>query len=107
MVNLNQFLKQAQAMQGKMQEMQSTLDSREYDGKAGGELVTIKITGRGELKALSIDDSLMDKEEKELLEDLIIAAFNDAKSKADAASKDEMGNMFGGMSLPPGFKMPF
>jgi DNA-binding YbaB/EbfC family protein len=107
MVNFNQFLKQAQAMQGKVQEMQSKLESAEFEGKSGGGMVITKISGKGDLKAISIDPSVIDPKDKELLEDLIVAAYNDAKTKADAASQDTMSNALGGMSLPPGFKMPF
>lgn len=94
-------------MQGKMQEMQASLDAAEYEGKAGGNMVTMKVTGRGDLKSISIDPSVINPEEKELLEDLIVAAYNDAKAKADAASQDSMSGALGGLSLPPGFKMPF
>jgi DNA-binding YbaB/EbfC family protein len=107
MVNFNQFLKQAQAMQTKVQEMQSKLEAAEYEGKSGGSMVNVKVSGKGDLKSISIDPSVIDPKEKELLEDLIVAAYNDAKSKADAASQDSMTSALGGMSLPPGFKMPF
>ena len=107
MVNFNQFLKQAQAMQTKVQEMQSKLEAAEYEGKSGGGIVVIKVSGKGDLKSISIDPSAIDPKEKELLEDLIVAAYNDAKSKADTASQDSMSSALGGMSLPPGFKMPF
>jgi len=107
MVNFNQFLKQAQSMQNKMQDMQSTLNSQEYEGKSGGGMVLVKITGRGDLKSVSIDNAIINPEEKELLEDLIVAAYNDAKSKADAASQEAMTGALGGLNLPPGFKLPF
>jgi DNA-binding YbaB/EbfC family protein len=107
MVNFNQFLKQAQSMQSKMQEMQASMDSKEFEGKSGGGMVFIKITGRGELKSVSIDDSIINPDEKELLEDLIVAAYNDAKTKADSASQEAMSGALGGLNLPPGFKLPF
>jgi DNA-binding YbaB/EbfC family protein len=107
MVNLNQFVKQAQTMQKKMQEMQEQMASKEYEGKSGGGLVMIKISGRGECLMVRIDESLIKVEEKEILEDLVVAAFNDAKQKFDSESQDSLSSSFGGLSLPPGFKMPF
>lgn len=107
MVNFNQFLKQAQSMQGKMQEMQEKLEASEFEGKSGGGMVVLKVTGKGDLKSISIDQSIIDPEEKEMLEDLIVAAYNDGKSKADAASQESMSGALGGLSLPPGFKLPF
>ncbi|MDN3030237.1 MAG: YbaB/EbfC family nucleoid-associated protein [Candidatus Tisiphia sp.] len=107
MVNFNQFLKQAQSMQKKMQEMQEQMASTEYFGKAGGGLVNITVSGRGEVRKVSIDASLLKDTEKELLEDLIVAAFSDAKSKVDEDSQNSMHNAFGNIGLPPGLKMPF
>lgn len=107
MVNFNQFLKQAQSMQGKMQEMQEKLEASEFEGKSGGGMVVLKVNGKGDLKSISIDKSIIDAEEKEMLEDLIVAAYNDGKSKADAASEDSMSGALGGLALPPGFKLPF
>ncbi|MCC8417766.1 MAG: YbaB/EbfC family nucleoid-associated protein [Rickettsia endosymbiont of Bryobia graminum] len=107
MVNFNQFLKQAQSMQKKMQEMQDQMANSEYLGKAGGGLVNITVTGKGEARKISIDSSLLQETEKEMLEDLIVAAFNDAKAKVDSDSQNSMSSAFGGMGLPPGLKMPF
>ncbi|WP_375327272.1 YbaB/EbfC family nucleoid-associated protein [Candidatus Tisiphia endosymbiont of Nemotelus uliginosus] len=107
MANFNQFLKQAQSMQKKMQEMQDQMASAEYTGNAGGGLVQIVISGRGEARKALIDPSLLREIEKEMLEDLIIAAFNDAKSKADQDSQNSMADAFSNISLPPGLKMPF
>ncbi len=107
MVNINQLMKQAQAMQSKMQEMQAQMESAEFEGKAGGNMVAIKISGKHEVKSVKIDPSIIDPTEKEMLEDLIAAAFNDAKSTVENASKDSMSNALVGMSLPTGFKMPF
>lgn len=107
MVNFNQFLKQAQSMQKKMQEMQDQMANTEYTGKAGGGLVNITVTGKGEARKISIDSSLLQESEKEMLEDLIVAAFNDAKAKVDEDSQNSMSSTFGGMGLPPGLKMPF
>ena len=107
MVDMNKFLKQAQAMQQKMQEMQEEMARTEYVGKSGGGLVKVSMTGKGGMNNIQIDDSLLKVEEKELLEDLIKTAFNDAKQKADQDSQSSMNNAFGGLQLPPGFKMPF
>lgn len=107
MVNLNQFMKQAQTMQKKMQEAQEKLVTSEFYGKSGGGMVNILINGKMEMQKISIDASMLKDSEKEVLEDLIIAAYNDAKTKAETASSDAMSDMMGGMALPPGFKMPF
>ena len=107
MVNFNQFLKQAQGMQKKMQEMQEQMGNTEYFGKAGGGVVNIIVTGRGEVRKVSIDSSLLKETEKELLEDLVVAAFNDAKNKVDADSQSSVSDAFGNIPLPPGIKMPF
>lgn len=107
MVNINQIMKQAQEMQQKMQDMQAELAKLEYTGKSGGGMVFLTITGTNEMKSLKIDPSLIKLDEKEILEDLVIAAYNDARSKVDNASKDSMSGMMGGLGLPPGFKLPF
>ncbi|AJQ52304.1 MAG: YbaB/EbfC family nucleoid-associated protein [Rickettsia conorii subsp. raoultii] len=107
MVNFNQFLKQAQSMQKKMQEAQEQMANARYTGKAGGGLVEVIATGKGEVEKISIDESLLKAEEKELLEDLIKVAFNDAKQKCDEDSQNSLSGALNGMSLPPGFKMPF
>lgn len=107
MVNFNQFLKQAQGMQKKMQEMQEQMANTEYNGKSGGGLVNVTVTGRGEVRSIAIDDSLIKVEEKEILEDLIVAAINDAKEKVDQISQESMSSAFGNMGLPPGMKLPF
>lgn len=107
MVNFNNFLKQAQDMQKKMQAMQEQMGNTEYVGKAGGGLISITVTGKGDIRKVEIDPSLLKPEEKEMLEDLIVAAFNDAKQKVDQDSQSSMTDAFGGMPLPPGIKMPF
>ena len=107
MVNFNQFLKQAQEMQKKMQSMQEQMASTEYSGKSGGGLINVTVTGRGDVCKVEIDPSLLKPDEKEILEDLIVAAFNDAKQKVDQDSQNSMSSAFGGMPLPPGIKMPF
>jgi len=105
MVNMNQIMKQAQAMQKKVAEMQAEKEKKEYSGSAGGEMVKTVLTGKGVLQSISIDPSLLDKEEKEMLEDLIIAAFNDAKKKMDDDSEGDISKMLGGM--PDGLKNMF
>ena len=107
MVNFNQLMKQAQGMQQKMQEMQEQMVNNEYIGKSGGGLISITINGRGEMRKIEIDNSLLKPEEKEILEDLIVAAFNDAKQKADQEAQSSMSGALGNLGLPPGFKMPF
>lgn len=97
----------AQTVQTQMEEAQVKLDSIEVEGKSGGGLVSVKATAKGRILGVSIDDSLMNAEEKGILEDLVAAAFNDARDKADAVSAEEMGKMTGGMGLPAGFKLPF
>ena len=97
----------AQTVQAQMEEAQSKLDSIEVEGKSGGGLVSVKATAKGRILGVSIDDSLMKAEEKGILEDLVAAAFNDARDKADAVSNEEMGKMTSGMALPAGFKLPF
>ncbi len=107
MVNINQFLKQAQEMQKKMEDLKSRIAITEYHGKSGGDLVSLSINGESQLKSISIDSSILKPEEKELVEDLIIAAFNDAKNKMEADSQTQISSSLGGMRLPPGMKLPF
>lgn len=99
-MNINQFMKQAQSMQKKMKEMQEEIAGKEFEGKAGGGLVSIAMSGSGEMRKTSIDPSLLKADEKEILEDLIVAAHNEAKKKADEESKNSMSDAFG--DLPPG-----
>ena len=101
------MIKQAQEMQKKMKELQEGLANLEVEGSSGGGLVKITVTGKGEVKKIKIDPSLMKPEESEILEDLIVAAFNEAKKKSEEASAEEMKKLTGGLNLPPGFKMPF
>ncbi len=100
------LMKQAQQMQEKMQKMQEELANAEVTGESGAGLVKITMTGRHDVRKVEIDDSLM-QEEKEILEDLLAAAVNDAVRKVEQASKDKMAELTAGMPLPPGFKMPF
>lgn len=107
MKNLGQLMKQAQAMQEKMAEMQEKVAQVEVDGVAGGGMVTVTLNGKGVLKRLKVDPTLIDPAEPEMLEDLIVAAHADAKSRVDARVAEEMQNVTGGLQLPPGFKLPF
>lgn len=97
----------AATVQAQMAEAQAKLDTVEVEGMSGGGLVRILATAKGRIKGIAIDDSLMALGEKAMLEDLLAAAFNDARDKADQASNAEMGRMASGMQLPPGFKLPF
>jgi DNA-binding YbaB/EbfC family protein len=107
MKNLSQMLKQAQEMQSKMAEMQTALDQIEVTGQSGAGLVSVTVSGKGEVKRVKIDPKLADPNEVEVLEDLIVAAAKDAKTKADAQMAEQMSKLTGGLSLPPGFKLPF
>ncbi len=97
----------AQTVQTQMEDAQAKLESIEVEGKSGGGLVSVKATAKGRILSVKIDDSLMKIEEKSILEDLVAAAFNDARDRADQVSNEEMGKMTSGMQLPPGFKLPF
>jgi nucleoid-associated protein EbfC len=107
MKNLGNMLKEAQKLQSKMAEMQAKLAETEISGAAGAGLVNITLNGKGEMRAIKIDPSLAEPGEIEVLEDLIVAAFNDAKARLEAHLQDEMGKLTGGMNLPPDFKLPF
>jgi hypothetical protein len=107
MKNLGNMLKEAQKLQSKMAEMQAKLAETEISGASGAGMVNVTLNGKGEMRAIKIDPSLAEPGEIEVLEDLIVAAFNDAKSRLEAQLQEEMGKLTGGMSLPPGFKLPF
>jgi hypothetical protein len=106
-MNINQLMKQAQEMQKKMTSLKENMAKAEYEGKSGGGLVKAVLTGELVLKSISIDKSIIVPEEKEVLEDLILAAYNDAKNKADDDSQSQLSSSMGGMGMPSGFKMPF
>lgn len=106
MKNMAQLMKQAQQMQQKMAEMQERVNHIEVAGSAGAGMVQIVISGKNNLKSLKIDPSLVNPEEVDVLEDLIIAAFNDAKTKLDEQMSDEMSKATGGLNIP-GLKLPF
>lgn len=107
MKNLGQMMKQAQQMQAKMADMQAKLGDMEIGGVAAGGMVAVTLNGRGEMRKVKIDRSLVDPEDVEVLEDLIVAAYNDAKGKVEARMQEEMAKLTGGLGLPPGFKLPF
>jgi nucleoid-associated protein EbfC len=107
MKNLGQMMKQAQEMQAKMAELQARLDQVEVTGAAGGGLVEVTLTGKSEMRRIKIDKSLLDPAEVEVLEDLVRAAFNDAKTRVDGHIAEEMGKLTGGLKLPTGMKLPF
>lgn len=107
MKNITNMLKEAQKLQQRMVEMQQRLAETEMTGQSGGGLVTVVLNGRGEMKKVKIDKSLVDPNEVEILEDLIVAATNDAKAKIEAHLAAEMQKVTGGLPLPPGMKLPF
>ncbi|HLY44567.1 MAG TPA: YbaB/EbfC family nucleoid-associated protein [Stellaceae bacterium] len=107
MKNLGQLMKQAQAMQTKMAEMQAQLEAVEMTGVSGGGMVQLTLNGKSEVKRLKIDKAAVDPAETEVLEDLIVAAFNDAKHKVNAYTESEMQKLTGGLALPGGMKLPF
>lgn len=107
MKNLGQLMKQAQAMQSKMAEMQEKLETMEIEGSSGAGMITVTLNGKGAMRGVKIDPSLAKADEVEILEDLITAAHNDAKSKLEQKVQEETADMMGGLQLPPGFKLPF
>ncbi len=107
MKNIGQMLKQAQEMQAKMAEMQAQLAETAVDGTSGAGLVTVTLNGKGDMKGLKVDPSLLNANEGEILEDLIVAAHADAKAKAEAKAAEAMKELTGGLELPPGMNLPF
>ncbi len=113
MKNLGNLMKQAQAMQEKMAEMQARLAQMEVEGQAGGGMVKAVVNGKGEVRRIRIEPSVVDPQDVAMLEDLVVAACNDARAKADAMSAEETQKLMGGLGLPPGlglpggFKLPF
>ncbi len=101
------MMQQAKALQEKMEQLQQEVAAMEVEGTAGGGLVTVSMSGKSELKRLHIDPSLLRAEEAEIVEDLIVAAVNDARHKAEQVLADKMREATGGLSLPPGLKLPF
>jgi len=107
MKNLGQLMKQAQQMQARMAEMQAQLEALEMTGASGGGMVELTLNGKGDVKRLKIDKAVVDPAETEVLEDLIVAAFNDARAKVNAHAESEMQKLTGGLQLPGGMKLPF
>ena len=107
MNSIDDILKMAANVQEELTKAQASLDTIEVEGVSGGGMVKVKATAKGRILGVSIDVSLMSIGEKVMLEDLVTAAFNDARAKADAVSGQEMGKMTSGLQLPPGFKLPF
>jgi DNA-binding YbaB/EbfC family protein len=107
MKDISQIMRQAQAMQARLNEAQKKLEAMEVEGSSGGGLVKLRLSGKNALLSLSIDPSLMAAEEREILEDLIQAAHDDARRKLEEAQNEEMKGLSGGLGILPGFKMPF
>ena len=107
MNNFNNMIKQAQDLQKKMAEAQEKVETLEAEGISGGGIVKITINGKNNVTSVNIDETAIDKNEKEILEDLIFAAFNDARDKIQRKIADEMSSLTGGIKLPPGMKLPF
>jgi DNA-binding YbaB/EbfC family protein len=105
-MNMNEIMKQAQKMQEQLQKKQEEIANAEVTGQSGAGMVVVQMNGRHDVKKVTIDASLM-SEDKELLEDLLAAAVNDAVRKIEAKNQENMSNMAAGMGFPPGFKMPF
>ena len=105
-MDISDLFKQAKAMQEKAAEIQAGLARVEVEGQAGGGLVRVTLSGKAELKRIALDPSLMKPEEREIVEDLIVAAHADAKAKAEAKMAEEMRALAGGLGLPPGFGLP-
>jgi DNA-binding YbaB/EbfC family protein len=106
-MNLQKMMKQAQEMQAKVAQMQARMESQVVDGSAGGGMVTVQLSGKSDILKVNIDASLFKPEEKEMVEDLLIAAYRDAREKIDATSAEEMSKLSAGLNLPPGMKLPF
>jgi DNA-binding YbaB/EbfC family protein len=99
------LMKQATELKSKMEAMQAELDQIEVEGTSGGGLVTVKLSGKGEMKGVTIDDTLMQPSEKEIVSDLIVAAHADARRKAETLLQEKMKSVAGGLPLPPGMKL--
>lgn len=106
-MDMMKMMKKAKEMQAKMAEMQEQVAEMEAEGVSGGGLVTVTLSGKGEMKGMKIDPSLVNPDEAEILEDLIMAAHNDAKVKVETAMQEKVQEMTGDLGLPAGMKMPF
>ena len=107
MKNIGKMMKQAQEMQSKMAKMQEDLQASEHSGTSGGGLVHVLLNGKFEMRSLKIDPSIFNESDAEMVGDLIVAAFNDAKRKVDVFNKSEMAKLTGGLTLPEGMNLPF
>jgi DNA-binding YbaB/EbfC family protein len=107
MPDFDEIMRMAQNAQAELQKAQDSLDTIEVEGSSGGGLVSVRATAKGRILSVNVDESLLQPSEKAMLEDLITAAFNDARAKADSAAAGEMEKMSGTLPLPPGFKLPF
>ena len=107
MKNLGDMMKQVQAMQSRMAEMQAKLEAATVTGQSGGGLVKVTLNGKGAMTAVSIDATLFKPDDREIVEDLIVAAHADAKAKVEQMLAEEMKSVTGGLPLPPGLKLPF
>jgi len=107
MKNLGNILKQAQSMQTRMEEIQEELQAMKIEGQSGGGMVKAVLSGKGEMRSLVLDPAIVDKDDIGVLEDLIVAAVNDARGKVDGVSKEKMGALTEGLPLPSGMKLPF
>ncbi len=107
MKSIEDIMAMAQNVQGELQKAQAGLEKIEVEGAAGGGLVKVRATAKGSILGVEIDPSLLQPSEKQMLEDLVAAALNDARAKADVASQGEMSKLTSGLPLPPGFKLPF
>tara|TARA_B100000989_G_scaffold92734_1_gene67125 strand:- start:304 stop:627 length:324 start_codon:yes stop_codon:yes gene_type:complete len=107
MNNISQIMKQAKEMQEKMNDLQKKIEQETVEGSAGGGLVKVTVNGKHDAKKVFIDQSLLIKEESDVLEDLLVAAINDATKKISEKMSNELGNLSGGLNLPPGMKLPF
>ena len=105
MKNFGQMMKQAQELQGRMAEMQAEMERTRIEGRSGGGMVVVTLTGKGDMAGVKIDPSLFKPEESEILEDLIVAAHNDAKAKTEVLIQEKMKTLTGGLPLPPGLKL--
>ena len=107
MAGFMDMMKKATELQSKMQQMQADLEALEVEGMSGGGVVKVVLNGKGDLKSVHIDDSLMRADEKEILEDLLVTAHADARKKSESAMAEKMKDLTGGLPLPPGLKLPF
>jgi nucleoid-associated protein EbfC len=107
MAGMFDIMKQAQAVQAKMQEVQAELERVEVEGQSGGGMVRVTLTAKGQMKGITLDPSLLKPEDKDMLEDLIVAAHDDARKKGERVMEERMQSLTAGLPLPPGFKLPF